>query len=102
MSMRTLQTAILAEARTVLCNPKLRLKDIIEWSTGDVEAEYKEEISLRLPQLAVGIVVKDIHDKRPKAVPCEMCGDAPCKGCNKCCGSKLGRDPEDGSCLGCG
>lgn len=34
--------------------------------------------------------------------PCEMCGDAPCRGCNKCCGSKLGRDPEDGSCLGCG
>lgn len=34
--------------------------------------------------------------------PCEMCGDAPCQGCNKCCGSKLGRDPEDGSCLGCG
>lgn len=39
---------------------------------------------------------------RPAPRPCEMCGDAPCQGCNKCCGSKLGRDPEDGSCLGCG
>jgi hypothetical protein len=41
-------------------------------------------------------------DWAPVPVACEMCGDAPCQGCNKCCGSKLGRDPEDGSCLGCG
>lgn len=41
-------------------------------------------------------------DAASKPAACEMCGDAPCQGCNRCCGSKLGRDPEDGSCLGCG
>lgn len=35
-------------------------------------------------------------------IKCEMCGETPCQGCNKCCGSTLGRDPDDGSCLGCG
>jgi len=42
------------------------------------------------------------HEGKCPYHTCPMCGDTPCGGCNKCCGSKLGRDPDDGSCLGCG
>lgn len=40
------------------------------------------------------------RDNKPRT--CDRCGDTPCQGCQPCCGSKLGRDPEDGSCMGCG
>lgn len=33
MSMRTLELAILKGARLLLCNPKLKMKDIPVWST---------------------------------------------------------------------
>lgn len=59
----------------------------------------RDPISVRIAREALGLTLDDAAEK-PAA--CEMCGDAPCQGCNKCCGSKLGRDPEDGSCLGCG
>lgn len=66
MSMRTLETAILAEAREVLCNRKLRLKDIMEWTSG-CAAPQEAEISVQLPKLQIGIAVKETHDKRPKS-----------------------------------
>lgn len=40
--------------------------------------------------------------RKVQSIPCNRCGDTPCQGCMPCCGSKLGRDPEDGSCRGCG
>lgn len=37
MSMATLERAIIAGAREVLNNKKLRIKDMMEWSTGKIE-----------------------------------------------------------------
>lgn len=58
MSMRTLETAILSEAKTITGNKKLRQKDIMEWSTGDIKLQKGEKI-YRLPDMGVNIAVKE-------------------------------------------
>ena len=63
MSMQTLERAILAEAKTVLNNPKLKMKDIMEWSTGPVKAEDGEVI-VELPGLGVNVAVAKSNDLR--------------------------------------
>lgn len=55
--MRTLENAILIELKKVSGNNKLRLKDIMEWSTGKVEAR-EDEKSYFLPELKVNVAVK--------------------------------------------
>lgn len=50
----------------------------------------------------LNLALPDDADAEPKPVQCDRCGNTPCPGCNPCCGSTLGRDPDDGSCLGCG
>ena len=57
MSMRTLETAILAEAKKVTGNKKLQMKDIMEWRTSEVKAQEGETL-YRLPELGVNIAVK--------------------------------------------
>lgn len=56
MSMKTLETAILKEAKIVTKNNKLRQKDIMEWSTGKVKAE-DGEAAYFLPELRINIAV---------------------------------------------
>jgi len=62
MSLRTLESAILAEAKQVV-NKKLRLKDIVEWSTGKIKPQEGEKI-YRLPDIGVNIVVKEINNAK--------------------------------------
>ncbi len=57
MGMPELEREILAEAKTVTGNSKLKMKDIMEWSTGDVKAEEGETLYV-LPGLGVNIAVK--------------------------------------------
>lgn len=59
MSMKTLEAAILKEAKEVTGNSKLRHKDIMKWLTGKHEhlAEEGEEFYY-LPELGVSIAVK--------------------------------------------
>ena len=57
MSMQSLERAILAEAKEVTRNPKLRMKDIMEWSSAEI-AEFPEEVRYLLPQLGINISVK--------------------------------------------
>ena len=57
MGMKELERAVLAEAKIVTGNKKLRMKDIMEWSTGEVKQEEGEKL-YRLPELAVNIAVK--------------------------------------------
>ena len=57
MTMRDLELAVLAEARTVTQNPKLRLKDILEWTTGEIDPRDDEQI-YQLPTLKVQIAVR--------------------------------------------
>lgn len=63
MSMQTLEREIVAEARGVLKNKKLRVKDMQEWSTGPITAE-DGEVVISLPSLGVNVAVKKECDKR--------------------------------------
>lgn len=63
MSMATLERAILAGAKTVFNNPKLRLKDIQEWSSGEIKP-HDGEVSVRVPDPGVYVAVKTECDKR--------------------------------------
>lgn len=51
------------EAREVLNNPKLRLKDILEWSTGPI-VEIDGETAIKLPTLGVWVAVPKAADRR--------------------------------------
>lgn len=60
MSMQSLEREILAEAKKVTGNKKLRMKDIMEWSTGKIEAQSGEKLYF-LPELQVNIAIKEIR-----------------------------------------
>jgi hypothetical protein len=62
MSLRSLESAILAEARVALNNKKLRLKDLAEWSSGEISVGDGEMV-LKLPN-SIWIAVDKSHDKR--------------------------------------
>ena len=57
MGIRELESAILAEARIVTGNKKLRMKDIMEWSTGKIVPQPGEK-RFFLPKLKVHIAIK--------------------------------------------
>lgn len=65
MSLATLERKIVDAARKELRNPKLRRKDLIEWSTGEVEPQAGE-IVLHLAGLGVWVAVPAAADKRGK------------------------------------
>lgn len=58
MSMKNVEAAILRELRTVAKNPKIRQKDIMEWSTGEVKAQAGEKVYY-LPEMKVFVAVKE-------------------------------------------
>ena len=57
MSIQSLERAVLAEAKIVTGNKKLRMRDIMEWGTGEVKAQEGETL-YRLPELGINIAVK--------------------------------------------
>jgi len=57
MGMRQLETAILTEAKIITGSKKLRQKDIMEWSTGEIKIEPGEK-SYFLLNLHIYIAVK--------------------------------------------
>ena len=57
MSMATLEKAVLEELRKVTGNNKLRKKDIMEWSTGEVKSQADEDLA-HLPELGVNVAYK--------------------------------------------
>lgn len=57
MSLRSLEAAILRELRKVAGNNKLRLKDIQEWSSGNVVAREGETLYC-LPENTVNVAVR--------------------------------------------
>ncbi len=63
MSFATLERAVLHEARAVFNNRKLRQKDIIEWTTGEIEKHDGETI-VTLPVLGIQVAVGTEHDRR--------------------------------------
>ncbi len=54
--MQSLEREILVEAKEVTGNKKLRTKDIMEWSTGEIKAQPGEKL-YRLPKLAINIAI---------------------------------------------
>jgi hypothetical protein len=66
MSMRDLEMAVVNEAKQVLGNDKLRLKDLMEWSTGKVEPQENETL-VYLPTLKVNASFKIPEPKGKKA-----------------------------------
>jgi len=58
MGIRQLESAILAEAKIVTGNKKLRMKDIMEWSTGKVKPRQGEAVYY-LPTMKVNIAIKE-------------------------------------------
>lgn len=63
MSMATLERAIIAGARTILKNSKLRVKDMQEWSTSEVTPQ-DGEIVVFVPDPGVYVAFKKECDKR--------------------------------------
>jgi hypothetical protein len=63
MSIRSLESAITSEARRHFNNPRLRVKDLMEWSTSEVKAE-PGEVAERLPLNGVWVAIKHECDKR--------------------------------------
>lgn len=62
MGMRDLERAILADAKQVFNNKKLRLKDLMEWSTGKIESRDDEVVAV-MPD-GINVAIKKEHDKR--------------------------------------
>lgn len=63
MSMATLERAVLAGAKVTFNNPKLKMKDILEWSTGPVKAEDGEVVA-RVDDPGVNVAIMKELDKR--------------------------------------
>lgn len=57
MSLREIETAMLAELREVADKRSIRLKDIMEWSTAPVQAQEGETLYF-LPNLKIHVAVK--------------------------------------------
>ena len=57
MSTQSLEREVLEEAKIVTGNKKLRMKDIMEWGTGEIMPQPGEKL-YRLPKLGVNIAVK--------------------------------------------
>lgn len=57
MGMRELEREVVKELQTVTGNPKLRIKDIMEWSTGDIKPHPGETLVF-LPKLRVNVSYK--------------------------------------------
>ena len=62
MSMATLENAILAAAKRHFKNPKLRKKDLLAWSTCEVEAQTGE-VAAWIEDPGVYVVISKDLDK---------------------------------------
>ena len=58
MGIRNIEAAILGELKVVAGNNKILQKDIMEWSTGPVEAQEGEKLYF-LPSLQINVAVKE-------------------------------------------
>ena len=66
MSIRSMESAITAEARKYFNNRTLRVKDLVEWSSAPIKSQAGEVVA-NLPLNGVYVAIKSEHDKRPAA-----------------------------------
>ena len=64
MGMRASENLILHAAREHFDNPKLRLRDLVEWSTGKLEPKSEYEVSEFVQAVGVWVVVHRGYDHR--------------------------------------
>ena len=69
MSMRSLENAICSELRKIARNPKIRVKDMLEWSTGEITLAARKliadnEVIIVLPHHGVSVAILKALDKR--------------------------------------
>ncbi len=64
MSLASLERSIAAELATMLNNPKIRVKDIQEWSTGSIKPQSGEMVV----QLPSGVYVATVIENDKRAV----------------------------------
>lgn len=57
LGLRRLESAILSELRVVKNDRSIKLKEIMEWSTGKVKIEEGEEL-VYLPELKINVALK--------------------------------------------
>lgn len=65
MSMRTLESSICSELRQIVKNRSLRVKDMVEWSTGQIKAQ-DGEVVIFVPLYVVWVCIRTSLDKRAK------------------------------------
>jgi hypothetical protein len=63
--MATLKRAVLAGAKLAFNNPKLKMKDIQEWNSGEIKPHDGEEV-IWVPDPGVYVAIKRENDKRVK------------------------------------
>ena len=63
MSMAQLENAILAATKTHFKNSKLKKKDLLEWSTGEIKTQAGE-VTAWIADPGVYVAIKIEHDKR--------------------------------------
>lgn len=63
MSFATLERMVLAGAKIFFNNRKLRLKDLMEWSTGELKPA-EGEVAGYIPDPGVWVCIKQELDKR--------------------------------------
>jgi len=62
VSMATLENAILAAAKKHFRNAKLRKKDLLEWSTGEIET-HADEVKAWLDDPGVWVAIRKELDR---------------------------------------
>ena len=65
MNIASWERDILDAAREVFYNPRLRMKDILEWSSEPIE-EHDGEESVRVDRLGIYVLIQSGDDKRPR------------------------------------
>lgn len=63
MSIASLEKEIVAHVQVLVCNPKFKRKDIMEWSTGEV-TPAADEVTVYDDILRVTVCLKKTADKR--------------------------------------
>lgn len=63
MGMKELEKVIIEELKETVCNPKLKVKDLLEWSTGNISPQ-EGEVLITLPKTGVNVCIKKEQDKR--------------------------------------
>lgn len=64
MSLATFEKVIVEEARVFFKNPKLRKKDLLEWSTSEIVETKNEEVVVALTHIRIYVCIKAECDKR--------------------------------------